>query len=187
MMQVNFAAQTSRREDASRQFRIFPRKSRVLGVVMLGKLYSNQDCAAARALEIVGERWSLLILRDALFRNSSRFSEFERTLGIAPNILAKRLESFVEAGLMRVDAPVGRKDQRRYLLTESGRDFVPILMALTQWGEKWVGPGPVDFINAATGEDVEVRVEPKGSKSEPGPVEVAVRLREACKGGEAAE
>lgn len=59
------------------------------------------ECSAARALEVVGESWSLLILRDALFRGYTRFGDFERSLGIAPNILAKRLEGFVAAGVSR--------------------------------------------------------------------------------------
>src|SRR5215471_16867967 len=56
---------------------------------MLGRLYEDQDCSAARALEVVGERWSLLILRDAIFRGFTRFSQFEETLQISTNILAK--------------------------------------------------------------------------------------------------
>ena len=67
---------------------------------MLGRLYENQDCSAARTLEVVGERWSLLILRDAMFGGFTRFSQFQKSLGIATNILAKRLEGFVAAGLM---------------------------------------------------------------------------------------
>lgn len=68
---------------------------------MLGNLYKTQECSAARALEVVGERWSLLILRDALFRGYTRFGDFERSLEIAPNILAKRLEGFVAAVVSR--------------------------------------------------------------------------------------
>jgi DNA-binding HxlR family transcriptional regulator len=143
---------------------------------MLGKDYANQDCAAARALEIAGERWSLLIIRDAIFRGSSRFSDFEKSLGIAPNILAKRLEGFVEGGLMRIEGEEEGKSQRRYRLTDKGRDFAPVLMALTQWGEKWVSPGPVDFVDAETGEEVELRVRPRKKKAGK-PVRVSVRLR----------
>jgi len=67
---------------------------------MLGRTYEKQNCSAARTLELVGERWSHLILRDALFRGMTRFSDFERSLGIAPNILTKRLEVFVAAALL---------------------------------------------------------------------------------------
>ena len=64
---------------------------------MLGRLYENQECSATRTLELVGERWSLLILRDAMFRNFTRFSQFQKSLGIATNVLTRRLEGFVEA------------------------------------------------------------------------------------------
>ena len=72
---------------------------------MLGRTYDGQDCSAARTLELVGERWSLLIIRDALFAGMTRFSEFERSLGIAPNVLAARLAWFVEAGLVTMQLP----------------------------------------------------------------------------------
>jgi DNA-binding HxlR family transcriptional regulator len=117
---------------------------------MLGHLYEQQDCSAARALELVGERWSLLILRDAMFRGSTRYSEFMKTLEIAPNILSKRLSGFVEAGLMTLGA------DGEYRLTAKGLEFKPTIMALTAWGDKWVRPGPVDFISAETGELVSV-------------------------------
>lgn len=76
---------------------------------MLGRYYPGQTCSAASALELVGERWSLLILRDAFFRGHTRFSDFERSLGIAPNILTKRLESFVSDGLMELRAEPGER------------------------------------------------------------------------------
>lgn len=111
---------------------------------MLGRLYENQDCAAAYALELVGERWSLLILRDAMFRGYTRFSQFQKKLGIATNILAKRLDAFVAAGLMqRRSGAAG--EQAEYVLTRKGLELKPVIIALTQWGDKWVQPGPVAF------------------------------------------
>jgi len=112
---------------------------------MLGHLYEQQDCSAARALELVGERWSLLILRDAMFRGFTRYSEFGKSLEIAPNILAKRLAGFVEAGIMTLGA------DGEYRLTVKGLEFKPVIMALTAWGDKWVQPGLVDFIEAESG------------------------------------
>ena len=67
---------------------------------MLGRTYDREICSAARALEVVGERWSLLIIRNAMFAGSTRFTEFQRELGVAPNILISRLDRFVAAGLM---------------------------------------------------------------------------------------
>lgn len=79
---------------------------------MLGKTYPGQDCSAARALELVGERWTLLLLRDAMFRNYVRYSQFSESLGIATNVLARRLDGLVASGLMeaRVNGP--RADHR---------------------------------------------------------------------------
>ncbi|WP_114907143.1 winged helix-turn-helix transcriptional regulator [Ornithinimicrobium murale] len=105
---------------------------------MLGKTYDSQVCSIARALEIVGERWSLLVIRDALFAGVTRFSDFQHNLGIATNVLQSRLDSFVEAGLM--ERP-GEPRQRDYVLTEMGRDLAPVLVALTEWGDRWAAPG----------------------------------------------
>jgi DNA-binding HxlR family transcriptional regulator len=112
---------------------------------VLGRTYTNQNCSAARALELVGERWSLLIIRDALFRGISRFNDFQRSLGLAPNILATRLEGFVDAGLMSTRRYSERYSERDvdYLLTEKGRDLAPVILALMAWGDRWAAPeGP---------------------------------------------
>ncbi|MEH2610580.1 winged helix-turn-helix transcriptional regulator [Bradyrhizobium sp. AZCC 1693] len=91
----------------------------------------------ARAMEIVGDRWSILILREAYY-GVKRFDEFEYYVGIAPNILSTRLKKFVEAGVMtRVPLPehAGRYE---YVLTEKGRDFFPAYLALKKWGDDWL-------------------------------------------------
>ena len=110
---------------------------------MLGKMYESQVCSIARALEVVGERWSLLIIRNALFAGSTRYSDFQRSLGIATNILKDRLDSFVAAGIMRRRKYSAQPEAYEYLLTEKGRDFAPALIALTEWGDRWSAPdGP---------------------------------------------
>jgi DNA-binding HxlR family transcriptional regulator len=110
---------------------------------MLGKTYDSQNCSIARTLELVGERWSLLIVRDALFAGSTRFTEFQRSLGIATNILQKRLDSFTEAGLMRQQKYSDQSELHEYVLTDKGRALAPALIALTQWGDEWAAPdGP---------------------------------------------
>src|SRR4051794_9311383 len=110
---------------------------------MLGKTYEDQVCSIARALEVVGERWSLLIIRNALFAGSTRFSDFQRSLGIATNILKTRLDGFVEAGIMRRHQYSEQPELHEYLLTEKGRDLAPALIALTEWGDRWAAPdGP---------------------------------------------
>ena len=127
---------------------------------MLGRLYQSENCSAARALELVGERWSLLILRNAAFAGHTRFSEFERGLGIAPNILASRLENFVVEGLMEVRPNAEHKGQHEYVLTEKGRDFVPALVALTSWGDRWAAPDgpPIVYEHDACGGEIEVQL-----------------------------
>jgi DNA-binding HxlR family transcriptional regulator len=110
---------------------------------MLGKTYESEICSIARALELVGERWSLLILRNALFAGSTRYGQFQRSLGIATNVLQDRLDGFVDAGIMARQRQSERGEQLEYVLTEKGRDFAPALIALTQWGDKWAAPdGP---------------------------------------------
>lgn len=125
---------------------------------MLGTKYENQNCSAARALEVVGERWSLLILRDALFRGMTRFSEFERSLGVAPNVLAKRLEGFVASGLLKKD-PDG-DDAEHYRPTDKGLSFKPVIVALTAWGDRWAAPNgpPVRFEHEGCGGHVDYRL-----------------------------
>ena len=107
---------------------------------MLGRTYERENCSAARALELVGERWSLLIMRDAMFGGARRFSEFERSLGIASNVLAARLELFVDNGLMESQRGVGDTDGREYVLTAQGRDLEPVILALSAWGDRWAAP-----------------------------------------------
>lgn len=122
---------------------------------MLGRTYEKEICSAARALEIVGERWSLLILRNAAFAGMTRFNEFQKSLGIAPNVLAARLGHFVEEGLMVVEP--GARGQPEYHLTEKGLDFEKVIIALTEWGDRWAAPygPPVVYEHAACGGRVE--------------------------------
>src|SRR5712691_11016406 len=94
---------------------------------MLKRTYDGQNCSAARALELVGERWSLLIMRDALFAGHTRFGDFQRSLGVAPNILTARLGGFVAAGLMERRRYSEHPEHYEYLLTGKGRDLAPVI------------------------------------------------------------
>ncbi|MDM7854560.1 winged helix-turn-helix transcriptional regulator [Cellulomonas alba] len=119
---------------------------------MLGKTYDTQVCSIARSLELVGERWSLLIVRDALFAGVTRFADFQHNLGIASNVLASRLESFVASGVME------RADDADYVLTEKGRALAVALMALTEWGDAWATDAepPILYAHAGCGGAVHV-------------------------------
>jgi DNA-binding HxlR family transcriptional regulator len=123
---------------------------------MLGKTYDTQTCSIARALEVVGERWSLLIVRDAHFAGLTRFTDFQRSLGIATNVLRDRLDAFVEAGLMTRRRYSEAPEQHEYLLTEMGRDLLPVLVALTEWGDRWAAPDgrPIVYRHAGCGSEV---------------------------------
>lgn len=94
-------------------------------------------CPSARSLDVIGDWWSLLIVRDA-FDGLTRFGEFQKSLGIAKNILAQRLRTLVERGILAsVPAPNGGAHQE-YQLTDMGRDLFPVMVALRQWGERYL-------------------------------------------------
>ncbi len=116
-------------------------------------MYEGENCSAARALELVGERWSLLIIRDALFAGSTRFGDFQRGLGVATNILSTRLDGFVNAGLMEKRRQAGKAEQYEYVLTEKGRDLQPAIIALSAWGDRWAAPNgaPIVYTHADCG------------------------------------
>jgi DNA-binding HxlR family transcriptional regulator len=120
---------------------------------MQRKSFDTMPCPIARSLERVGEWWSILILRDA-FRGLSRFDQFQASLGIAPNMLTKRLNALVESGLLEKRAYSEHPPRHEYILTERGRDFRPVLWALLAWGNKHFAPdGPsVVVVDSETGE-----------------------------------
>ncbi|MEE6179225.1 winged helix-turn-helix transcriptional regulator [Mycobacterium sp. 050134] len=101
----------------------------------LGRDYAGQDCALARALTILGERWTLLIVRDA-FHGLTRYDEFLRSLGLATNVLSARLQKLVEHGVMERSGSRGS-----YHLTEKGRDLFPVVLTLMAWADRHE-PGP---------------------------------------------
>lgn len=99
--------------------------------------FANMPCPVARSMAMLGERWAILLMREAYY-GSSRFDEFEKHLGIAPNILSARLKTLVEHGLLeKVPAPGGGARQV-YRLTEMGRDFFPVYVSLKAWADRWL-------------------------------------------------
>jgi DNA-binding HxlR family transcriptional regulator len=119
---------------------------------MRRKSFGNMQCPIARSLERVGEWWSILILRDAA-HGLTRFDEFAESLGIAPNILTRRLKALVEAGLLERRRYCERPPRDEYVLTRAGRDFRPVLWALLAWGNKHFAPegASVVIVDAQTG------------------------------------
>jgi DNA-binding HxlR family transcriptional regulator len=91
------------------------------------------NCSLAQTLEVIGERWTLLILRDAFF-GVRRFDDFQRDLGVARNILAARLKRLVEEGIL--ERRRGEEGRSEYVLTDRGLDLQPVLLSMTHWGDK---------------------------------------------------
>lgn len=103
------------------------------------KNLAAMSCPIARSLDRVGEWWSILILRDAMY-GSTRFDEFQKSLGIATNMLTRRLNGLVEEGLMERRQYLQKPPRFEYILTERGHDFRPVLLALLAWGNKHFAP-----------------------------------------------
>jgi DNA-binding HxlR family transcriptional regulator len=108
---------------------------------MLKRDYEGQNCSIARALEVVGERWTLLIVRDA-FLGFRRFDEFQANLGIARNVLTDRLNRLVDEGILERVRYSEHPERYEYRLTQKGRDLNIALAGLRQWGDKYVSEKP---------------------------------------------
>jgi DNA-binding HxlR family transcriptional regulator len=119
--------------------------------------FENQLCSAAQALSEIGEWWTLLILREAFF-GTQRFTDFQERLGIARNILTARLNKLVATGVLTRQTGPGRGNPRFYRLTAKGRDTLPVFIALSQWGDRWIKSGgrePIRILEAATGQEID--------------------------------
>jgi DNA-binding HxlR family transcriptional regulator len=105
---------------------------------MLPRTYEGQDCSIARSLEVLGERWTLLVLREA-FRRVRRFEDFQRNLGIARNVLTDRLTRLVDEGILSREPYQNRPVRFEYRMTDKGRALWPVMMTLMQWGDRYYG------------------------------------------------
>ena len=111
---------------------------------MRRKSLSGAACPIARSLDVIGDWWSLLIVRDAL-RGTRRFSEFHKGLGVSKNILTRRLRTLVEQGILELIPASDGSAYQDYVLTPKGRALFPILVALRQWGEEFSFKPNEDF------------------------------------------
>jgi DNA-binding HxlR family transcriptional regulator len=149
---------------------------------MQRKSLADMQCPIARGLERVGEWWSILILRDA-FRGVTRFDGFSESLGVAPNILTRRLTALVESGLLERRQYSDRPPRHEYVLTESGRAFRPVMLAMLDWGNQYFPPDDrsVMITEAATGRAVRPQlVDPETGRRVDGPgYEVVIRRHRA--------
>lgn len=99
------------------------------------KLMNDETCPVARSAYVVGDRWSLLIVRDA-FDGMHRFGDFQRSLGVARNILSDRLRRLVDAGILETRPASDGTAYQEYVLTAKGESLFPVVVALRQWGER---------------------------------------------------
>jgi DNA-binding HxlR family transcriptional regulator len=103
---------------------------------VLHRTYEGQNCSAARALEVIGERWTLLILRNA-FLGIRRFDDFQSDLGVSRGVLTARLQWLCDEGILERRRYQERPERFEYRLTQKGRDLWPVTMALTKWGDRY--------------------------------------------------
>jgi DNA-binding HxlR family transcriptional regulator len=143
---------------------------------VLSRDYPGQVCSIARSLEVIGERWTLLILRDALL-GIERFEDFQDSLGIASNVLTNRLKLLSDEGVLdRVPDPE-RPGRPKYVLTDKGRELGPALIALMKWGDRHYptpnGP-PRLTLHAGCGGDIgpDLHCDRCGQQVRPGEIEL---------------
>ena len=122
--------------------------------------FSEWPCSIARSMDLLGDWWTPLVLRDAFF-GVKRFDDFQRDLGIGRNILTQRLNRLVDEGLLERRPYQEHPPRHEYVLTAKGRDFMPVLLAMAAWGDRWLagpeGP-PVTFTHKDCGHVTHARV-----------------------------
>jgi DNA-binding HxlR family transcriptional regulator len=159
--------------------------------------FSDMRCSLARSLDVIGDWWTPLIVRD-IFLGVTRFDDIAEDLGISRNLLTRRLKHLVGKGVLSRETYRTRPTRHDYRLTEAGLDLIPAILALTAWGDRWAQPAegpPIRFLHRTCGTVFEARVTCSGCGAEiraadvtalpgpggavrPGTMVVAVRLGE---------
>jgi DNA-binding HxlR family transcriptional regulator len=138
--------------------------------------FESMNCSLARSLEIVGEWWTLLIIREAIW-GTTRFDDFHHRLGIARNILSSRLSKLQDAGVIERKATGESTRVYDYLLTDKGWDLFAVVVSLMQWGDRWIhadkGP-PIQFFDRAKGQPIQAMVvrDARGRPLRPDQIEI---------------
>jgi DNA-binding HxlR family transcriptional regulator len=151
----------------------------MMQLTMERKSFSDMHCSVAQCLEVVGEWWTLLILRDA-FLGVTRFDQLQQRLGISRNVLNQRLAHLVEHGVLAKIAYGEHPPRFDYRLTEKGRDLWPVLTTMRQWGDKYAAPAgpPLELVHKGCGEITHAELtcsqcgeplSPKDVRAVPGP------------------
>ncbi|HEY2570250.1 MAG TPA: helix-turn-helix domain-containing protein [Solirubrobacteraceae bacterium] len=139
----------------------------------------DHPCSIARTLDVAGEWWTPLILRDVAY-GVRRFAAIEEDLGISANVLADRLQTLVAEGILQRSVYQQRPERHEYRLTDKGADLIPALLALMQWGDRWAwsgGRGPVRVVHDECGHDVRVEVRCPHCEREAATAELRARPR----------
>ena len=148
--------------------------------------YSNEHCSVAAALQVVGDPWTLLILRDA-FLGVRRFDDWQAKLGVARNVLAARLKTLVEQGVLETRLYSEHPPRKDYVLTPRGRDLLPVILTLKAWGDRHVygeAARPLDHVHIC-GADLELGIVCKACGKAVDNRELTPRRRRAPSVGEA--
>jgi DNA-binding HxlR family transcriptional regulator len=142
---------------------------------MLPRTYDNQVCSIARALEMVGDRWTMLVIRES-FMGTRRFDGYQRNLGCARNVLTDRLNRLVEVGILRKEPYQERPTRYEYRLTRRGVELWPAMMTLKSWGDRHLAPDgpPVLVLHRDCGGEIDERLHCSDCGSELGPGDVYV-------------
>ena len=147
---------------------------------MLGKDYQRHECSLARALEVIGERWTLLIVRDA-FYGVRRFNDFQAHLDVPKAVLSDRLSGLVDDGIVERKPDPERPGRHIYELTTAGRDLWPVLHALLVWGARHRFPNLRVFRHAACGTEIDDRGACPKCGVTPGPDDLEMATRRGRK------
>src|SRR5262249_41276843 len=143
-------------------------KAWIRRAAMQRKSFADMNCSIARALDQVGEWWSLLIVRECT-QGATRFAEFQSSLGIAKNILSDRLERLCKLGILERYPLDEGANAEGYRLTKKGEQLYPVIVALMQWGDKWATPSgkpSVALVDETTGRPLEpIRVRSKDGRT----------------------
>ncbi len=141
--------------------------------------FDHWPCSVARTVDLIGDAWTALILRDA-FYGVRRFEQLQANLGIGRNVLSQRLQQLVSAGIFERVQYQDRPPRYEHRLTDKGRDLYDVVVAMMQWGDRWLAPDgpPIELRSRATGERLEpvlvdartgVRIDPREVVARPGP------------------
>jgi DNA-binding HxlR family transcriptional regulator len=145
-------------------------------LLMQRKSFEHMHCSIAQCLEVVGEWWSMLLIRD-VFLGVHRFDDFQERLGISRNVLAQRLSKLVDAGVLAKQLYQDNPPRHEYVLTEKGRDLWPVLTAMRQWGDHYAAPHgpPLQVVHKDCGKTAELVLSCPHCRAVVGPSDVRAK------------